>query len=378
MNQKQKSKLTMLLAGLASRYSENELYFEQTEIKARSGNKDAAGKIIKKYDVLTLSLAAQTHKGDMPELLQKLTDMILGYDTAEIIYRERGRQITIIANDKEVKSTFAETPSSMDVKTPDSREYYIKADRAAPLLCEMGILTKDGKIKNDMLRKYSQIDHFIEMADAKLRTLSADREITVVDAACGKSYLSFALNYYMREELKLKCKFIGLDISEKVIEASKESAKRLNYANMSFVKADICEYKAEKTDILISLHACDIATDMAIAFGINSGAKLIMCVPCCHKELLNKFNIGAYEPLKSHGIMKKRLNDIITDALRIMKMEACGYKVTADEYVSPTDTPKNLLITAEYTGKANSKAAASYEEMLKLLQVTPTMEKLIR
>ena len=210
------------------------------------------------------------------------------YDSARIIYSERGARIVIEADDKRVnmrhEAVTAAEPQTSVVES--GREYVVNPALASELLTELGILAKNGKIKNDKIRKYNQIDYFVELMKGVLDEIGERDEYIVFDAACGKSYLSFVLNFYMRDILKKKCRFIGVDYSETVITASKRTAERLGYNNMEFIKADLTNYTPEvNPDIVVSLHACDTATDMALALGIRSGAKAIVSVPCCHKDI---------------------------------------------------------------------------------------------
>ena len=164
-----------------------------------------------------------------------------------------------------------------------------------------------------------------------------------------------------------------------VIDASKRMAKNLGYSNMTFVEADLTVFKPEKApDVVISLHACDTATDMAIAAGINAGAKAIFAVPCCHKELLSQYSYEPFAPLLKYGIFKARQADLLTDSLRCLLLEASGYSVTAQEYISPVETPKNLLIKAFKDGKNSKKATKEYYELKEMLGINPKLATLIK
>ena len=246
---------------------------------------------------------------------------------------------------------------------------------AAALLREIGILTADGKLKNDMIRKYNQIDHYVELVAPMFEQDDSD-EIVLLDCACGKSYLSFVMNYYLHEVLHRRCRVIGVDIKEHVIDESRAMAKRLGYHNMSFQCADLRVYQPPKNvTAVISLHACDIATDLALATALRARAKYIACVPCCHKELLDQYTMPGLEPLTRHGVFKARFNDVLTDSMRALKLEAEGYKVSVVEYISPLDTPKNLLIRAVRTGRENRRAKADYEAVRRTLGTTSELDR---
>jgi ubiquinone/menaquinone biosynthesis C-methylase UbiE len=259
-----------------------------------------------------------------------------------------------------------------------NRDYYIKVGKADALLKEIGIMSKEGKIKNDMIRKYNQIDHFVELIDSMIDELSDIDTITILDCGCGKSYLTFVLNYYIKEKKKKNCNFIGIDRSPKVIKASRDIAKRLGYKNMQFIEGDINEYLPDKRiDMVISLHACDTATDMALGLALRVKAKAIMCVPCCHRELLEQYSFNELNPIIKHGVFKARFADILTDGMRSLILESQGYKVSVVEYISPLETPKNLLIRAIKTSDKNYDANNEYQMLKAMFGVNPYLDRYI-
>ncbi|HEX3028221.1 MAG TPA: SAM-dependent methyltransferase, partial [Clostridia bacterium] len=300
-------------------------------------------------------------------------------------YEERGTTIIIEADNKNVKMHSKDNNAETAVKQHNetshigNREYYIKIGKADDLLKEIGILGHDGKIKNDMIRKYNQIDHFVELISDMLKDMANKLDsITVLDCGCGKSYLTFVLNYYIKEVLKKPCHFIGLDYSKGVIEASKKMAQNLGYNNMEFKVTDIRDYTAlNKINMVISLHACDTATDEALALAIRNNVDTMVMVPCCHRELLNQYTLPQFESVIKHGVLKARIADALTDGLRALMLEALGYKVSVVEYISPLETPKNIMIRAEKTAQANKKLLAEYRNLKSILNVNPTLEKLL-
>ena len=245
------------------------------------------------------------------------------------------------------------------------REYFIKPDKAADLLEAIGILAKNGKVRNDKIRKYNQIDHFIELADPLLRKLCATKkQIRIVDCGCGKSYLSFALNYYIKEVLGKNCYFTGLDYNGAVIEESARIAKKLKYNNMQFIETDIGAFEPDESyDMLLTLHACDTATDKALRFALDHKVSSIICVPCCHKEMNSQYHMDGFEDVLKYGILKARIADSLTDGLRAMYLEGHGYDVTMLEYISPIDTPKNLMIKAIKTSGRNDAILNKYRKI---------------
>ena len=304
------------------------------------------------------------------------------FDESVLTYTERSAVVTLSVTARGVQMKQAEREATAEEKAAaanplldSGRQYLIRVDQAAALLREIGILTADGKLKNDMIRKYNQIDHYVELV-APMFEQDDSEEIVLLDCACGKSYLSFVMNYYLHEVLHRRCRVIGVDINEHVIEESRAMAKRLGYHNMVFQCADLRTYRPPKNvTAVISLHACDIATDLALATAIRARAKYIACVPCCHKELLDQYTLPGLEPLTKFGVFKARFNDVLTDSMRALKLEAEGYKVSVVEYISPLDTPKNLLIRAVRTGKVNTRARQEYDAVRHVLGTTSELDR---
>ena len=302
------------------------------------------------------------------------------FEEAILSYNERGAKIIIEADRKNVKMRHADVLEEAIEKPTATvnvgREYVVNPALASELLTEIGIMAKNGKIKNDKIRKYNQIDYFVELMGSIISEIPEEKEILIMDCACGKSYLSFVMNFYVRDILKRKCRFVGIDYSETVIEASRKTASNLGYHNMEFIKEDLTKYTPkEEPDIVISLHACDTATDMAIALGIRAKAKAIVSVPCCHKDILKQYSYEPFSLVTKHGVLKARLADTLTDALRASYLEAKGYKVTMSEYISPLETPKNIMIRAIKKTDKNEKAYNEFKELSKMINVLPAIEK---
>ena len=379
MNKKTVSKLEMFLSGLLSRMDENKDFFKDINIIYKSGTKNFKAHIFYE-DALMLNFQAITREVRPDDILSFVREESSVYDEARVEYRERGAQIVIEATDKRVAMKHEDITDTVDKTSvvQSTREYMVNPALAKDLLLEIGILAKNGKIKNDKIRKYNQIDYFVELVQPIIKEFENKEEIVVMDAACGKSYLSFVLNFYMREILKKKCYFIGVDYSDTVINASKKIAKNLGYSNMEFIKADLREYMPQrKIDLVISLHACDVATDMAMGLGIRSKAKAIVCVPCCHKDILKQYSYAPLRAVTKHGILKARLADTLTDAIRASYLECVGYDVSMIEYISPLETPKNIMIRAIYTGKRDLHSKSDYDNLKKMLNVSPAIEKFV-
>lgn len=370
MQKGDKNKLKLLLIGIKARLEQNRDYFVGMTCTFRAGKKKFEGTLHRSDSAYLLRFQGAERVIDAVGAAEFFEQQAEIYEESVLVYAERGAEITITVNGRGVnmkqaerKATPEDNAAAANPLLSGGREYLIRVDRAAPLLREIGILTAEGKIKNDMIRKYNQIDHYVELV-APMFQQDDSEEILLLDCACGKSYLSFVMNYYLRDVLRRRCRVIGIDIKENVIEESRKMAKRLGYHNMEFICADLRTYQPPKhVTAVISLHACDIATDLALGTAIRAKAKYIACVPCCHKELLDQYHIPGLKPLTRYGVFNARFNDVLTDSMRALKLEAEGYKVSVVEYISPLDTPKNLLIRGTYTGKQNPRAQEEYESV---------------
>lgn len=371
------NKLKLFLNSIVNRYEENNAFFVNIQFSFKAGTKEFKGQCKNVDDKFIFSFYGNTVFNSIEEVFHKLCEYANTYDSVEINYIERAYKILIICDGKNVKIKNEELKAEVKDDSHISnhllnRDYLIKPKSAKDLLTAIGIMTKEGKIKNDKIRKYNQIDHYLEVIEPLINDLPKNEKINILDCGCGKSYLSFALNHFLTEVKKLKTNFIGIDTSEKVINSSKEIAKSLNYNNMEFFNLDINDYKTdEKVHIVISLHACDIATDMALAFGVKSNADIIIANPCCQKELLNQYSYEPFNEILKHGILKARIADSLTDGMRALLLEGYGYEVSVIEYISPLETPKNLLIRAIKRHGVDEKYIDKYKDLMKILNVYP-------
>ena len=379
------AKLKLLLSGISARPTKNRDFFVQADCTFTSGKKKFDARLTRTEQGYQLRFQGSTREVDADGFCAFFAEQAEKFDESVLAYSERSAVVTLSVAARGVQMKQAEREATAEEKAAaanplldSGRQYLIRVDQAAALLREIGILTTEGKLKNDMIRKYNQIDHYVELV-APMFEQDDSVEIVLLDCACGKSYLSFVMNYYLHEVLHRRCHVIGVDINEHVIDESRAMAKCLGYHNMVFQCADLRTYQPPKNvTAVISLHACDIATDLALATAIRARAKYIACVPCCHKELLDQYTIPGLEPLTRFGVFKARFNDVLTDSMRALKLEAEGYKVSVVEYISPLDTPKNLLIRlirAVRTGQENARARQEYDAVRRVVGTTSELDR---
>ncbi|MDD2564675.1 MAG: SAM-dependent methyltransferase [Salinivirgaceae bacterium] len=214
-------------------------------------------------------------------------------------------------------------------------------------LKELGVVTKNNQIAQNMQRKYKQINKYIETIDSIIEDsiLNESEEIKIVDMGAGKGYLTFALYDYLNNVLNKKATITGVEIREELVTLCNEISNKCNYANLNFYKGDIESYKSDKIDILIALHACDTATDDAIYQGIKSNSSIIVTAPCCHKQIRQEMEVeGDLKLITKHGILLERQAEIVTDTLRGLLLEAYGYKTQIFEFIADAHTHKNVMI----------------------------------
>ncbi len=386
MKKQSLDKFSLFLSGIVERLKENKDYFIKILIEFKSGTKVFNAKITMEKEKIKMNFNGNTEVLEIDWMASGVLKHAQNYDSLVLTYEQRGTTIIVEADDKNVRMKTREAVACKETieahhenNQISGREHYIKVGQADELLKEIGILGSNGKIKNDMIRKYNQIDHFVELIDDLIKTILDEHgTITVLDCGCGKSYLTFVLNYYIREVLRKPCYFIGLDYSKTVIEASKKIAENLSYHNMEFKVTDIRNYRTQRDiHLVISLHACNTATDEAIALGVNNGVKAMVMVPCCQQEILSQYSYPPFADILKHGILKARMADVLTDGIRALLLESLGYKVSIVEYISPVETPKNLMIRALKTQTQNSALIEEYTSIKKALNISPTLEKMI-
>jgi len=276
-------------------------------------------------------------------------------------------------------------PVVVDLAHNREKNRILSAENAKPFLEAVGILTKDGRIKSDMQRKYTQINEFLRLVDESdaLETF-AGKPVHVVDFGCGNAYLTFAVYYYLHEILKLDAHVTGVDIKADLIARHQEKARKLGWTQLSFKVGSIVDFVPESIpNIVVALHACDTATDDALAKGIRWESKLIVCAPCCQHDLqVQMAQAPTPTPLASvlgHGILFERMGDILTDTFRATLLRIMGYRTDVTQFVPIEHTAKNLMIRSvkiSPPGK-NPRWVEEYRNLKAFWQVTPYLEKIL-
>ena len=248
-------------------------------------------------------------------------------------------------------------------------------------LIDLGVFTKEGKVINSKYDKYKQINRFIEIIDDEIKKNNY-KELTILDFGCGKSYLTFVLYYYFVKIKNINVKMIGLDLKEDVIKKCNEIAQRYKYENLHFELGDINGFKYNnKVDMVITLHACDTATDYALYNAVKWNSKMIFSVPCCQHEFNAQMKADKLSILTKYGIVQERVAALLTDSLRANLLECAGYKTQLLEFIDISHSPKNILIRASKSNVSKEKRERSIKEVNNLIETfnfNPTLYNLLK
>lgn len=252
----------------------------------------------------------------------------------------------------------------------DRTKKYLIAPENNIYLRELGITTADGKVNNDMNDKFKQINKYVEIVESIIQTADLPEKFNIYDMGAGKGYLTFALYDHLVNHVKKNAIITGVELRKELAGSSNQIASKAGFNGLSFLSGTIEDVKLVDADILIALHACDTATDDAIAKGIETGAKIIICAPCCHKQVRKDMKTnGVMTNITKHGILFERQAEILTDTIRAMIMEAYGYKTKVFEFISTEHTPKNLLIVGVKNEKSTTVDTNITDEIKKLKEI---------
>lgn len=258
-----------------------------------------------------------------------------------------------------------------------SKQYILKEGQPVDFLIGLGVQTPDGRIAKARYDKFRQINRYLEFIEDILDRLPQDRTIRIIDFGCGKSYLTFAMYYYLHVLQGRDIQVTGLDLKQDVIDHCNALAEKLGYQRLHFEQGEISSYQgADRVDMVVSLHACDKATDYALEKAVKWGAEVILAVPCCQHELNGQIHCDTLQPILKYGVIRERMAALITDALRAQLLEQQGYDTQILEFIDMEHTPKNLMIRA-VKGKGMRPRTASIDMVTEFLQVNPVLKELL-
>ncbi|XID95921.1 class I SAM-dependent methyltransferase [Paenibacillaceae bacterium WGS1546] len=259
-----------------------------------------------------------------------------------------------------------------------SKSHVLPEGEPVPFLVALGVMTSEGKVVKAKYDKFRQINRFLETVADIVSELPRGKRLKIVDFGCGKSYLTFALYHYLALKSGLPVRIIGLDLKQDVVEACAGLAADLGWDDLTFAVGDIAAYEGDaEVDMVVTLHACDTATDAALLKAIGWNAGVILSVPCCQHELFGQISQPVLQPLLKHGILKERFAALVTDAVRANLLELAGYRTRLLEFIDPEHTPKNILIRAVKGRKTDNleQLRREYDEFRDFLSISPYMEK---
>lgn len=354
--------------------------YEKIKIKIEN----SAGKTSYFAEMFTKTQVFHKHFSEM-ELEDFLTQHA-GTTFKNCVKRTEKEEITILANKKGkittlTKALKSETNNNGDrplkILPPKKKNYLLEEGKPVPFLVLLGIMNADGKVINSKYDKFRQINRFLEFIDDVLPEIKTS-PVRIADFGCGKSYLTFAVHYYLTEIKKIPCQIEGLDLKQEVIDYCNEITRKLGLEGLIFHTGNIADYSGKDAPhMVITLHACDTATDYALKYAVEKNAKVILSVPCCQHQVNTQLGQqgqsssadSPFEPLLKWGLIREKFSSLVTDALRGEYLENQGYKVQMMEFIDIEHTPKNILIRAVKTNKAATVKSA--DSLMNSLGIKP-------
>lgn len=320
------------------------------------------------------------------DALETLSGWIL-HDFRQAQIRMQNEMVTVLVSKKgkaTVKSKKAACIETQNLEHNRKKQYIIEEGTAVPFMIDLGVMTESGKIIRTRYDKYRQINRFLEFIEDILPELPTDRTVHIIDFGCGKSYLTFAMYYYLKVLKHYDIRITGLDLKQKVIEDCQALADRYGYDGLQFLCGDIADYNGtDEVDMVVTLHACDTATDYALYKAVKWHASVILSVPCCQHELNRKMQCETLSGAFQYGLIKERTAALMTDAMRGQLLEMKGYKTQLLEFIDMEHTPKNILIRGVKSKGLLSKAARkqqmeNYQKCRDFFGAELTLEKLFK
>lgn len=302
----------------------------------------------------------------------------------------KGKGIVLVSKKGKMTVKFKQQARIITQKTLEhnrKKQYLLPEGTPVPFLVDLGVMTKEGQIVHSRYDKYRQINRFLEFIEDILPQLDKHKENVIIDFGCGKSYLTFAMYYYLKELKGYPVRIIGLDLKEEVIRHCSELSIRYCYDKLSFTCGDIASYEGvDHVDMVVTLHACDLATDYALEKAVGWDAKVILSVPCCQHELNKQIKNHVLQPVLEYGLIKERMAALYTDAIRAQILEYTGYNTQILEFIDMEHTPKNILLRAVSRKKneispaeeeKRQKAGEQVKELIRFLHADPAIVRLL-
>ena len=320
------------------------------------------------------------------DALETLSGWIL-HDFRQAQIRMQDEMVMVLVSKKgkaTVKSKKAACIETQNLEHNRKKQYIIEEGTAVPFMIDLGVMTESGKIIRTRYDKYRQINRFLEFIEDILPELPTDRTVHIIDFGCGKSYLTFAMYYYLKVLKHYDIRITGLDLKQKVIEDCQALADRYGYDGLQFLCGDIADYNGtDEVDMVVTLHACDTATDYALYKAVKWHASVILSVPCCQHELNRKMQCETLSGAFQYGLIKERTAALMTDAMRGQLLEMKGYKTQLLEFIDMENTPKNILIRGVKSKGLLPKAARkqqmeNYQKCRDFFGAELTLEKLFK
>lgn len=323
-----------------------------------------------------------THENLSCQAASALALQLIKEDFKQINAFTLAEDIQILASKPE-KARITTKPATKGMPSLEhnkTKNYIIADGVPCDFLIRLGVMEESGKVIQKHYSKFRQINRYLEIVEDVFPYLPTGRVLKIIDFGCGKAYLTFALYYYLRIRKNRDVQIIGLDLKKDVIRFCRKIAEDLHYDGLEFLMGDIADYRSDQADMVVTLHACDTATDYDLINAVSWNTKVILSVPCCQHELFSQIENDLHQPMLKYGILKDRLTEYLTDGLRGLKLEAAGYEVAMIEFTSLEHTARNIMIKAIKTGSPGSaraaKAQAEYEALRDFYQVEPTIERL--